>query len=92
MRQTPFVLALLAFTSAHAQWIDKQGNRLADTDDENSIGSFGAEIVSTKNDEVVEARINKPSYAFVVFGGCKPSVAGKCNVSMSFRVDLDQMR
>ena len=36
------VVALLALTSAHAQWIDKQGNRLADTDDRKAIGRFGA--------------------------------------------------
>jgi len=57
------VVALLAVASAHAQWIDDQGNRVADTDDRKAIGS-----------------------AFVVFSGCKPSVVGKCHVSMRFRV------
>lgn len=97
------VLALLAFTSAHAQWIDKQGNKLADTDDRKSIGTFGAEIVFTTDAEVLEerwripsetvnidsvdnVRINEPIYALVVFSGCKLSAAGKCNVSMKFRV------
>jgi hypothetical protein len=37
-------------------------------------------------DSVDNVRINEPIYAFVVFSGCKPSLAGKCNVSMSFRV------
>lgn len=103
MRKVLSVVALLAFTSAHAQWIDKQGNRLANTDDRKSRGSFGAEIVFTTDAEVLEerwrtpsetvnidsvdhVRVNEPIYAFVVFSGCKPSVAGKCNVSMSFRV------
>ena len=103
MRKILPVVALLAFTSAHAQWIDKQGNRIAHTDDRKAIGSFGAEIVFITKAEVLEerwrtpsetvnidsvdnVRINEPIYAFVVFSGCKPSVAGKCNVSMSFRV------
>jgi len=103
MRQGLSVLALLVVSSAHAQWIDKQGNTLADTDDRKSIGSFGAEIVLTTDaegleerwstpsetvnvDSVENVRINEPIYAFVVFSGCKPGVAGKCNVSMSFRV------
>lgn len=103
MRQALSVLALLAFSSAHAQWIDKQGNTLADTNDRKSIGSFGAEIVFTTDaesleerwltpsesvnvDSVENVRINEPIYAFVVFSGCKPGVAGKCNASMSFRV------
>jgi hypothetical protein len=103
MRKILSVVALLAFTSAHAQWIDKQGNRLADTDDRKAIGRFGAEIVFTTDAEVLEerwrtpsetvnidsvdnVRINEPIYAFVVFSGCKPRVAGTCNVSMSFRV------
>lgn len=103
MRQALSVLALLAFTSAHAQWVDKQGNTLADADDRKSIGSFGAEIVFTTDAESLEerwgtpsetvnvdsvdnVRINEPIYAFVVFSGCKPGVAGNCNVSMSFRV------
>jgi hypothetical protein len=91
MRQSLFVLALLAF-----------GNALADTEDRKSIGSFGAEIVFTTDaealekrwgtpsetvniDSVEDVRVNEPIYAFVVFSGCKPRVAGKCNVSMSFR-------
>ncbi len=61
MRKALSVVALLAFTSAHAQWIDKQGNRLTDTDDRKSSGSFGAEIVFTTNAEVLEERWRTPS-------------------------------
>jgi hypothetical protein len=103
MRQALLVLALLAFFNARAQWIDKQGNTLADTDDRKAIGAFGAEIVFTTDAEALESRwaipsdsvtvdsvesvrINQPISAFVVFSGCKPKVAGKCNVSMTFRV------
>jgi len=61
MRQVLFVLALLAFCNARAQWIDKQGNRLADTEDRKSIGTFGAEIVFTTDAESLEDRWATPS-------------------------------
>ena len=61
MRKILSVVALLAFTSAHAQWIDKQGNRVADTDDRKAIGSFGAEIVFTTDAEALEERWRTPS-------------------------------
>jgi hypothetical protein len=103
MRQTLFVLALLACFNARAQWIDKQGKTLPDTDDRKAIGHFGAEIIFTTDAEALEdkwatpsdtvnvesvdsVRINEPISAFVIFSGCKPTAAGKCNVSMTFSV------
>jgi len=37
-------------------------------------------------DTVETVQINQPISAFVIFSGCKASVAGNCNVSMRFRV------
>jgi hypothetical protein len=54
-------VAFLAFTSAQAQWIDKQGNKLADTEDRKSIGSLGAEIVFTTDAKGLEERWRTPS-------------------------------
>jgi hypothetical protein len=56
MRKALFFAAFLAVTSAQAQWIDKQGNKLADPEDRKSIGGFGAEIVFTTDAEGLEER------------------------------------
>jgi hypothetical protein len=40
MRKILSVVALLAFTSAHAQWIDKEGERLADKEDRKAIAAL----------------------------------------------------
>ena len=66
MRQALSVLALFAFSSAHAQWIDKQG------DEERWL----TPSESVNVDSVENVRINEPICAFVVFSGCKPGVAG----------------
>jgi hypothetical protein len=61
MRKALSFVAFLVFSSAQAQWIDKQGNKFADTEDRKSIGSYSAEIVFTTDAEALEERWSTPS-------------------------------
>jgi hypothetical protein len=61
MRKALFLLSLVACLNASAQWIDKEGKPLPDTDDRKAVGRFGAEIVFTTDEEALEKRWATPS-------------------------------
>lgn len=61
MKNALFLMVLLASLNATAQWIDKEGKRLPDTDDRKAIGHFGAEIIFTTDAEALEKRWATPS-------------------------------
>ena len=55
MRPTIRVLAAIALVAfafgAHADWINKSGERLPDGDDRKSLGSFGAQLILVSDDQ-----------------------------------------
>ena len=61
MRKALFLLSLVACLNASAQWIDREGKPLPDTDDRKAVGRFGAEIVFTTDEEALEKRWATPS-------------------------------
>jgi len=61
MLKSVFGLSLLVCLNASAQWIDKSGKPLPDTDDRKAIGHFGAEIVFTTDAEQLEKTWATPS-------------------------------
>ncbi|NTV95991.1 MAG: hypothetical protein HGA75_11345 [Thiobacillus sp.] len=47
--------------TAHAGWIDKQGNSLPDSDDRKSAGAFGAQLIFTANEQALFKKWATPS-------------------------------
>jgi hypothetical protein len=61
MRLMLLVLLLIPLCDARAQWIDKHGNPLPDSEDRKSVGAFGAEIIFTTDPDALEQRWATPS-------------------------------
>jgi len=57
------LLLLVCFLAgnAHAGWIDKQGNPLPDSDDRNSVGAFGAQLIFTADEQALLKKWATPS-------------------------------
>ncbi|MDR2550847.1 MAG: hypothetical protein LBD10_11685 [Desulfobulbus sp.] len=55
------ILVCLLAGNAHAEWIDKQGNPLSDSDDRKSAGAFGAQLIFTANEQALFKKWATPS-------------------------------
>jgi hypothetical protein len=73
--------------SADRKSIGTFGAEIIFTTDPNGLEERWATPSDTVQvDSVDNVRIDQPVSAFIVFGGCKPTIDGTCNVSMTFRV------
>jgi hypothetical protein len=55
-----FIICLIPIF-AHAEWIDKQGNPLPDSDDRKSVGTFGAQLIFTVDEQALFRKWATPS-------------------------------
>jgi hypothetical protein len=55
------MMALLLSPNVNAEWVDKQGKVLPNTDDRKSSGSFGAQLIFTDNDQALIKKWAIPS-------------------------------
>jgi hypothetical protein len=88
MRPTTPVLAAIALVAcafgAHADWINKSGERLPDGEDRKSLGSFGAQLILVSDDQQMFKVWGTPGETVNVSTVRSVSIGGQANAFVVF--------
>jgi hypothetical protein len=84
LRTLVAIAAAAGALAAHADWINKSGERLPDSEDRKSLGSFGAQLILVSDDQKMFKVWNTPGETINVSTVRAVSIGGQANAFVVF--------